>query len=243
MPQLTELAHAAVKSILLLGEIAIDATAGNGHDTRFLLECVGTRGRVFTFDLQPEALTRTANLLACAKNLTLFARDHAEMRDAIPHELHGRVGAVMFNLGYLPDSDHSFTTQPASTLQAISAALELLRSGGVLTVLAYPGHPGGAEETEAVAKLLSELPEAFEVREVGSRDAEEKIPSPAATTASRQSAATSPLSVCRPVGRPTVRQTDRGEVADGAPAQSAGEGTISRPIPRLFVVHKPRAIG
>jgi len=165
MPRLTELAHEAVKSVLARGEIAIDATAGNGHDTRFLLECVGESGRVFAFDLQAEALARTASASENANNLTLLARDHAQMRDAIPQEFCGRVGVVMFNLGYLPGSDHSFTTQPASTLKAVADALELLRPGGVLTVLAYTGHPGGTEEAEAVAKLFGELPEPFEVRE------------------------------------------------------------------------------
>src|SRR5262249_21317060 len=145
--------------------IAIDATAGNGHDTRFLLECVGASGRVFAFDLQAEALAHTARAAGDVSNLTLFTRDHAEMRDAIPPEYHGHVGAVMFNLGYLPGGDHSITTQPTSTLKAISAALELLRPGGVLTVLAYTGHLGGAEEADAVAKLLGELSGVFAVRE------------------------------------------------------------------------------
>ncbi len=33
----------------------------------------------------------------------------------------GRVGAVVFNLGYLPGGDHAFTTKPDSTLKAITA--------------------------------------------------------------------------------------------------------------------------
>lgn len=165
MPRLTDLAHAAVRAVLTAGEIAIDATAGNGHDTRFLSEQVGPDGRVFAFDVQLEALSHAATAIANARNVTLLARDHAELHDAIPQEFHGTIGAVMFNLGYLPGGDHSLTTQTTSTLKAISAALELLRPGGIVTVLAYPGHPGGAEETEAVAKFLSELPAEFVMRE------------------------------------------------------------------------------
>ena len=168
MPRLTELAHAAVRRVLAVGEVAIDATAGNGHDTRLLAELVGPAGRVFAFDIQPEALACTAKELGDTSNVTLLARDHAEMRDAIPPELHGRIGAVMFNLGYLPGGDKSITTQPASTLKAISSALELLRPGGVLTVIAYIGHPGGAKEAEAVAELLG----AFLTRE---EQAEESV--------------------------------------------------------------------
>jgi len=165
MPRLTDLAHAAVRAALTTGEIAIDATAGNGNDTRFLSEIVGPPGRVFAFDVQPEALARTADTIKSASHITLLKRDHAEMREAIPKELHGKIGAVMFNLGYLPGGDHSLTTQAASTLKAISAALELLRPDGVLTVVAYPGHAGGAEETEAVARFLNDLPGEFVMRE------------------------------------------------------------------------------
>src|SRR5262245_52101665 len=121
--------------------------------TRFLSELVGSSGRVFAFDVQPEALACTAASLRDAPNVTLLQCDHAEMRAAIPPVDCGYVG-VMFNLGYLPGDDHSVTTQTASTLAAIRAALELLRPGGVLTVLAYTGHAGGAEEADAVAQLL-----------------------------------------------------------------------------------------
>jgi predicted methyltransferase len=163
MPRLTERAHAAVRAALAPGEIAIDATAGNGHDTRFLSELVGPTGGVFAFDVQPEALAHTAASLPDATNVTLLALDHAEMRRAVPPEHYGRVGAVMFNLGYLPGGDHSVTTRTDSTLAAIRAALELLRPGSVLTVVAYTGHPGGSEEAAAVAALLR----AFGPREEG----------------------------------------------------------------------------
>jgi predicted methyltransferase len=155
MPRLTELAHAVVRAVVAPGETAIDATAGNGHDTRFLAELVGPTGSVFAFDIQSEALSRTRTLLGQAANVILLERDHAEIREAVPVEHHGRVAAVMFNLGYLPGGDHAITTQNPSTLAAISAALELLRPGGVLTVLAYTGHPSGAEEAEAAAQLLA----------------------------------------------------------------------------------------
>jgi predicted methyltransferase len=161
MSRLTAVAHAAVRAVLRGGETAIDATAGNGHDTRFLADLVGPSGHVFAFDVQAEALARTASSIGERTHVTLLARSHAEMRDAIPAEHRGRIGAVMFNLGYLPGGDHSITTRTDSTLPAIRAALELLRPGGVLTVLAYPGHPGGAEEADAVAQELA----AFDVRE------------------------------------------------------------------------------
>ncbi len=175
MPRLTEIAHAAVRTALTQGEIAIDATAGNGWDTLFLRECVGPQGQVFAFDIQPEALAATATRICHAANVTLLACDHARLRETIPAAFHGRIGAVMFNLGYLPGSDHTITTHPQSTLPAISAALELLRGGGVLTVLAYTGHPGGAEEAVAVEQLFRKASNSFSIEviegETGSKSA------------------------------------------------------------------------
>src|SRR5688572_12496052 len=141
MPQLTELARAAVRSALGPGETAIDATAGNGHDTLFLAESVGPGGRVFAFDVQPTALERTAERLAAAgvRNVALLCRDHAGLADVLPGDCRGRVGAVMFNLGYLPGGDKAVATRPGSSVPAIAAALGLLRPGGVLTAVAYAG--------------------------------------------------------------------------------------------------------
>ena len=157
MPRLTARAHAAVRAVVAAGDTVIDATAGNGRDTSFLAGVVGPTGRVFAFDIQAEALARTAERLGSAPHVTLLKRNHAEMGDAIPAEHRGRVAAVMFNLGYLPGGDHSIATRAGSTRTAMAAALDLLRPGGVLTVLTYPGHAGGAEEAAAVAETLAPL--------------------------------------------------------------------------------------
>src|SRR5580698_1068537 len=92
MLRLTELAHAAVRAVLQPGEAAVDATAGNGHDSRFLCECVGPGGRVFAFDIQPEARLRTIVAIGNAVNVTLLPIDHAAMRVVIPTEYCGRIG-------------------------------------------------------------------------------------------------------------------------------------------------------
>lgn len=151
--RLTEHAHAAVREVLQPGEAAIDATAGNGHDTRFLSEIVGPTGHVFAFDIQPEAIARTAAW--GLTNVTLFRRTHADLASAIPMERHGRIGAVMFNLGYLPGGDKSVRTVAESTEVALRAGFALLRPGGILSVVAYTGHAGGEEELAAIERVLA----------------------------------------------------------------------------------------
>ena len=159
MPPLTEQAHAIIRQVVRPGDVAIDATAGNGHDPKFLAELVGKTGHVFAIDIQPEALQRTATLLGdgVSANVHLLHRDHAELRTAIPEPHHGHVTAVMFNLGYLPGGNRSLATQTDSTLPAIRSALEILRPGGVLSVIAYSGHPEGEDEAAAVRSLFRNL--------------------------------------------------------------------------------------
>ena len=67
----------------------------------------------------------------------------------------GAVAAVMFNLGYLPGEDHQLTTVPEDTLAALDAASRVLKSGGVISVVCYPGHEGGAVDANSVEEWMS----------------------------------------------------------------------------------------
>jgi hypothetical protein len=144
----------------LTGDVAIDATLGNGYDTVFLAELVGPVGHVYGFDVQETALEITSQRLQLQNlqnKVTLYQTSHANMRDWIPTKLLGGIKAIMFNLGYLPGADKSIMTQSESTLQALSLACEFLSEQGVMTVLAYPGHVGGDLETRSVEQWLSRL--------------------------------------------------------------------------------------
>jgi predicted methyltransferase len=156
MERLTEKVHQILLPRLHPGDVAIDATAGNGHDTLFLAQSVGPMGFVYAFDVQSLAIEQTQQRLQSGgwNNVKLLHRDHAELADEIAAEHRGRIAAVTFNLGYLPGSDKSQRTQAAGTCQALAAALPMLRAGGIITVLAYIGHRGGLEEALAVDELL-----------------------------------------------------------------------------------------
>lgn len=156
MTSITAMAHAACQPFLAAGSIAVDATAGNGHDTLWLAQQVGPASEVFAIDLQQAALDATASRLASVNvsNVTLILGDHANLQQLLPQRIHGRVAVVMFNLGYLPGGDHARCTRKETTVRALAAALKILQPGGVLSVVAYPGHPGGWEETEAVREFL-----------------------------------------------------------------------------------------
>jgi predicted methyltransferase len=159
-PPLTQRAHTWLASVLRPGDLAIDATVGNGHDTRFLAQQVGPMGRVIGFELQPAALEVTRQRLAAEAldtRVTLYCAGHEHLLEYLPEAV-GQVAAVTFNLGYLPGSDKSVVTRAQTTEAALTAAWQALRPGGLITVLAYVGHPGGADELAAVEAWLDALP-------------------------------------------------------------------------------------
>lgn len=158
---LTECAHEQWTPFLEPGDWAIDATAGNGHDTLLLARAVGPEGRVFAIDIQEAAIKSTARRLGAEgllDRVTLVRGDHARMRDLLACGTRGRIKLICFNLGYLPTGDHAVTTHRESTLPALHEALLLLHPEGALSVMAYRGHPGGADEAAAVEGFFDPLP-------------------------------------------------------------------------------------
>ena len=160
---LTEQAQTLMQERILPGDIVIDATAGNGHDTLLLAKLVGETGQVFAFDNQEDAIESTQARLTQAelqRRVILLCQGHEQMAQHIPKSLNGKIKAVIFNLGYLPGGDKSHTTQTSSTLLALTQAFELLMPGGMLSIMAYPGHPGGRAEAEALKQWATTLVQA-----------------------------------------------------------------------------------
>ena len=157
------IAAGALEQVVRPGDRVIDATLGNGHDTRFLAELVGESGHVIGFDIQSEAVDRTSAALEEAGLLPrceLHAAGHERMAEFVREP----VRAVCFNLGWLPGGDKSVTTHWDTTRQALESALALLLPGGICTVCAYPGHAAGDEERQELAAWLAALrPQAFNV--------------------------------------------------------------------------------
>jgi predicted methyltransferase len=161
MMRITELAHAILRPTLKAGDWCVDATTGHGHDTLFLAEAVGQTGRVFGFDVQAEALAATTARVLGRPQVTLFPCGHEHMAACLPPDARGRLAAVMFNLGILPGARKAIATRTATTIGALTQALDLIRPGGHITVALYSGHPGGPAEAAAVAALADGLPSTY----------------------------------------------------------------------------------
>ena len=153
----TELAHRLLRDFIRGGDRVIDATAGNGHDTVFLAECVGESGKVLAFDIQAAALDAARGKIETAgygPRVEFHHCCHAEMEN---HTGAGTIAVVMFNLGYLPGSDHAIATERAATLRALESAAAVLAPGGILSVVCYPGHEAGRDESSAVEDWMAGL--------------------------------------------------------------------------------------
>lgn len=138
------------------GDTVVDATMGNGKDTLFLCDLVGSSGHVYAFDVQAEAVERTRERVREAgfeARTTLLLAGHETMAAHVK----GPVQAVMFNLGWLPGAEHMVTTRTETTIKAVSAALDLIAPGGIVTVCVYPGHEEGTRELEAMKAYVSAL--------------------------------------------------------------------------------------
>lgn len=147
-----------VGECLCEGDVAIDATAGNGHDTQFLAGCVGASGRVLAFDVQEAAMRSTGERLREAgldERVEFHLASHARMDEFAEA---ASVAVVMFNLGYLPGEDHALATEADETLRALDAAACVLKSGGLLSVVCYPGHAQGADESASVERWMNDRP-------------------------------------------------------------------------------------
>jgi len=159
----TELAHLLMRRSLKAGDRAVDATAGNGHDTLLLAQLVGPSGRVIGFDVQEAALAATAERVAGLPQVSLVQAGHETLADHLPSNCQERLSAVMFNLGYLPGAPKSIITRTETTLAGLDQALSHLGPRGLVTLVLYPGHPGGAEEAAAVRSYAERLPDSFAV--------------------------------------------------------------------------------
>lgn len=149
-------AREMIEGAMFEGARAIDATMGNGHDTQWLCELAGSSGHVYAFDVQKDAVERTRerlNAVGLADRATLLCQGHQHMADFVKET----VDVVVFNLGWLPGAEHGVTTRTDTTLQAVDAALALLKEEGIMTVCIYPGHEEGARELETLMDWAAKL--------------------------------------------------------------------------------------
>jgi len=153
-------AHQLLKAFVKQGDVVIDATVGNGNDTVLLSQLVGEKGKVFGFDIQAEAIERTTERLQNSlhiHNVQLFLAGHEKVKSFVPEQFWGKISASIFNLGYLPKGNHQITTKADTTILAIQDMFEIMKSGGIIVLVIYSGHPEGKVEKEVVMDYVKSI--------------------------------------------------------------------------------------
>lgn len=146
--------HKIVREKVKSGDICIDATAGRGFDTLLLSELVGEQGRVYSFDIQQAAIDSTNALLrehGMSQRAEVLLKSHSEMDEVCERE---SVSCIMFNFGWLPKGDHNINTRKDTSIAAIQKGLELLKNGGIMTLIIYYGRETGFEERDALLEFF-----------------------------------------------------------------------------------------
>mmetsp|Transcript_5629 Transcript_5629/g.20488 ORF Transcript_5629/g.20488 Transcript_5629/m.20488 type:complete len:252 (+) Transcript_5629:32-787(+) len=166
--RLTATAHRVWRSHVRPGDVVVDATCGNGFDTLELANLVlgDGSGLVVGIDKQDQAVANTRKRLEAAltteqmERISLFQGCHSDLEAYLPAEVckSRAVRMFCFNLGYLPGGDKSVITTHATTVEALKSAMTCLAVDGLISIMAYSGHEGGAAEENGVIDLLRELP-------------------------------------------------------------------------------------
>jgi ubiquinone/menaquinone biosynthesis C-methylase UbiE len=94
-------AHEFLRQRVAVGGCALDATAGQGHDTAFLARLLGEAGAVHACDIQPSALDATRRrweTLAVPKaSLHLHLCGHEKVRTVLETAGVTRLNALTFS--------------------------------------------------------------------------------------------------------------------------------------------------
>ncbi|MDK2565003.1 class I SAM-dependent methyltransferase [Romboutsia sedimentorum] len=167
LTKVTDINKLYLEKIINEGDIVVDATMGNGYDTKYLAQKVGENGFVYSFDVQEEAIKSTAKKLEkenLDKRVKLILDGHENMDKHVEKE----VSCIVFNLGYLPRAKHRIITKPNTTIKAIEHSLKLLKPHGVVSISIYTGHEGGMDEKNSVYDFVKNLDQSdFDVLECG----------------------------------------------------------------------------
>lgn len=155
--KITDWSKFIIENSVERGEVYIDATMGNGYDTAFLCELAGENGKVYAFDIQQAALDSTQAYLqerGLLSRAELILDSHQEMGAYVKEP----VAAICFNFGYLPNGDHQIATVPEVSVAAVEVGLELLKKGGIMSLVIYSGGDTGFAEKEQLLAFVKKLP-------------------------------------------------------------------------------------
>ncbi len=120
----------------------------------------GPTPQLIGIDIQSRAIHNSQRSLLSAlpsqtyfNHISLLHQSHQHLMN-VPRDTRS-VGLICYNLGYLPGTSKETQTQTQTTLDSITDASLLLRVGGLLSIMTYPG--SNLEESIAVEHFVEGL--------------------------------------------------------------------------------------
>jgi len=121
---------------------------------------IGPTPQLIGIDIQSRAIHNSQRSLLSAlppetyfNHISLLHQSHQHLMN-VPRDTRS-VGLICYNLGYLPGTTKETQTQTQTTLDSITDASLLLRVGGLLSIMTYPG--SNLEESIAVEHFVEGL--------------------------------------------------------------------------------------
>ncbi|XMB66836.1 class I SAM-dependent methyltransferase [Mycoplasmatota bacterium zrk1] len=156
MLRIIPFAHKVASEYLKQDSTIVDATCGNGNDTIFLYKLV-PNGHVYAFDIQSKAIENTKKRIK-SNNVSVINDSHENISNYV-----NNVDLVMFNLGYLPNSNSNITTTHQVTIRALENILPILNRNGLVIIVVYTGHENGMLESIKLEGFIDTLSSEYSV--------------------------------------------------------------------------------
>lgn len=155
MIKLTQIYHNIIQEKKNI-QVSVDMTCGHGNDTLFLSHI---SKKVYAFDIQEVAMIEAKNLTKTYDNIQYILDNH----EAIDQYIYEGIDVCIYNLGYLPNHDHSIITQTSSTLNSLEKVLKLLNKDGLVIIELYPHNQ---EEMYSILAYTKTLDNEFDVLKI-----------------------------------------------------------------------------
>ncbi|RNM30373.1 tRNA (mnm(5)s(2)U34)-methyltransferase [Absicoccus porci] len=146
MKSMVERSHDFLSKALHPQAICIDATLGNGKDTKYFLS--QNVQKVYAFEIQEDVIAKTKKEIDDDR-VFIYHIGHEHM-----DRIHEVVDAIIFNFGYCPHGKKEITTLPETSLEAVQKGMDLLRKKGRMALVFYH-HSQAQQEQQAIESYLS----------------------------------------------------------------------------------------
>lgn len=128
----------------------VDATCGNGYDLEFLSKSF-PKSNIWAIDIQSTAIKKSFDKCNdLKKDINYFTGNHLDFFQNTKEQFN----LVIFNTGYLPNSETNITTEAINTIKTLEKILIKLKLHGIIMIMLYTGHDDYKEHNAVYDYLI-----------------------------------------------------------------------------------------